>query len=595
MRIKTIITTIFLLVFFSLSFDQIKAACAGTSCSACSGNCGTQTCTFSGSYTSNSCGGVQGSCAIYRCIDYNVPCYGQTCTSDPNTTYWNPEGYNNTVCSNVCDDFCTDNVSCVYETTEVLCNCSPEPPANGGGDGGGDPNPTADPTTEPTPSSSIIAGNLHLDINAALSGSYCNQATSSPLYPTGTNLNAVGSTGTHTASFSMVNIGSYQINTTSSGSNYTVTLDLTAQTGGTNYVCSCPAPIDPSNPYVCRYTGVGSPTAGVNFYLKEYNLSNDSWFQIFGGNLFSLGSVASDVPYDFCEADGSCQAALLVPPVGSSNQLASGFVIASTGNTNSLRSSDSSSSYHAYFHLIDRLNNVNSYGVNTSLNQLNYDYFYKLAENSLQAIGTGEDLEPLLADWTGATWWQTDEINYIAVDGNVSIDESQGFNLTTGQKLVVFVDGNLTIDDSNPNDANRKITSVDGTSFLAFIVKGNILVTPHVGYELNPSVPTVPVVSVVNSNVEGVFVADGAFTVQSKTAIGEVPPDKKFIGAGTFVGWSGINLNRTFNDNSFGPILNNNQAIENFIYRPDLLANWPTKLKTSVSNWREVDPQLITQ
>lgn len=594
MRIKTIIATLLLLVFFLLSFDQIKAACAGTSCSACSGNCGTQTCTFSGSYTSNSCGGVQGSCAVYRCIDYNVPCYGQTCTSDPDTTYWNPEGYTNTVCSNVCDDFCTDNISCVYETTEVLCNCTSDPPAGGGGGGGGgDPEPTADPTT--TPTSSIIAGNLHQDINAALSGAYCNQAESSPLYPAGLSLNAVGSTGTHNASFSMVNVGSYQINTTSSGPNYTITLDLTAQTGGTNYVCSCPAPVDPANPYVCRYTGVGSPTAGANFYLKEYDLSNQSWFQVFGGNLFSLGSIASDVPYDFCEADGSCQAALLVPPVGSSNQLASGFAVASTGNNNNLRSSDSSSVYHSYFHLIERLNNVNSYGVNTSLNQLGYEYFYKLAENSLQAIGTGEDLEPLLADWTGATWWQTDEINYVAVDGNVSIDESQGFNLTAGQKLVVFVDGNLTLDDSNPGDTNRKITSVDETSFLAFIVKGNILVTPHVGYELSPSAPSVPTVTVANSNVEGVFVADGTLTIQSKTAIGEVPPDKKFIGAGTFVGWSDINLNRTFNDNSFGPILNNNQAIENFIYRPDLLSNWPTKLKASVSNWREVDPQLITQ
>jgi hypothetical protein len=470
-----------------------------------------------------------------------------------------------------------------------LRNCAGTSPGTGGdgGDGGdGDPEPTTEPTGPV-----YVSGSVQTDVNAALSGAYCNQTSNSPLSLGGINVNANNIAN----NFNVVpSGGSWSINTTNAGSNYTVTLDLTAQTGSTNYVCSCPAPIDPNNPYVCRYTGVGSPTANVNFYLKEYNLSNDSWFQVFGSNLFSRGSIASDVPYSFCEADGSCQAALSVPPVGSSNPLFSGFAIANTGNNNNLRSSESSSVYHSYFHLIERLNNVNSYAVNTDLNQLSYDYFYKLAENSLQAVGTGEDLEPLLADWTGASWWQTDEINYVAVNGNVSIDESQGFNLTAGQKLVVFVDGNLTLDDSNPNDTNRKITSVDQTSFLAFIVNGNILVTPHVGYELNPSAPSVPTVTVANSNLEGVFVADGTLTIQSKTAIGEVPPDKKFIGAGTFVAWSNVNLNRTFNDNSFGPILNNNQAIENFIYRPDLLANWPTKLKASVSNWREVDPQLIT-
>lgn len=586
MRLKILLYTLFILTFFSFTQKKTFACCEGM--------CGTtDTCTYYNYFQESAwfpnCG--EGKQIVITCTEDTD---GTTQNYDANNPYgWNPEGYSGTTCDYGCalGGNGTGSSGYVEETKEIYCgDCagtSTGTGGGGGGGGGGDPEPTAEPTGPV-----YVSGSVQTDVNAALSGAYCNQASNSPLSLTGININANNIAN----NFNVVpSGGSWSINTTNSGSNYTVTLDLTAQTGGTNYVCSCPAPIDPSNPYVCRYTGVGSPTAGVNFYLKEYNLSNDSWFQIFGGNLFSLGSVASDVPYDFCEADGSCQAALLVPPVGSSNQLASGFAIASTGNTNNLRSSDSSSSYHAYFHLIDRLNNVNSYGVNTSLNQLNYDYFYKLAENSLQAIGTGEDLEPLLADWTGAAWWQTDEINYIAVDGNVSIDESQGFNLTTGQKLVVFVDGNLTIDDSNPNDANRKITSVDGTSFLAFIVKGNILVTPHVGYELNPSVPTVPAVSVANSNVEGVFVADGAFTVQSKTAIGEVPPDKKFIGAGTFVGWSGINLNRTFNDNSFGPILNNNQAIENFIYRPDLLANWPTKLKTSVSNWREVDPQLITQ
>ena len=591
MRIKI---TIILLLFFSvfLSFyNDAKAACAGTSCSPCSGNCGTQTCTYSQSYTSNSCGGVQGSCAIYRCIDYNSPCYGETCNGDPNAIYWNPEGYNTTVCSNVCDDFCTDNTSCVYESAEILCSCNPNPtPTPEGNNNDGDNNPTA----EPTQNISLITGSIHTDIDAALSGSYCRQDTESPIYLPGLTLSASGNTGTHQAYFSVINTNDYSINTTYSGSNYVVTLDLSNQVG-TNYVCSCPAASDPNNPYVCMYTGVGSPSNNVNFYLAEYNLSNPSWFQVFGGNLFGRNNIVSNVPYEFCLADANCQEALLVPPVGSSNEMFSGFPISNIGNSASLVSSDVTAVQHSYFHLPERASNVNSYGVSTDLLQLSYDYFYSLAENSIHQIGDGEDLEPLLTDWTNSAWWSNSDVNYVKVNGNVNIDETQGFNIASGEQLVVFVDGNLTIDDSNTNDTNRKITSVSNGGFLAFFASGDIIITADVGYELDPSAPSVPTVSNANSNVEGVFVAQGNLTIQSKNAIGEVPPDRKFIGSGTFVGWNNVNLDRTFNDGSFGPILNNNQAIDNFIYRPDLLSNWPTKLKASISNWREVDPQLINQ
>jgi len=56
----------------------------------------------------------------------------------------------------------------------------------------------------------------------------------------------------------------------------------------------------------------------------------------------------------------------------------------------------------------------------------------------------------------------------------------------------------------------------------------------------------------------------------------------------------GVDLNRTIDDGDQGAIFNQNQAIENFIYRPDFLANWPEKLKASISNWHEIDPQLIS-
>jgi len=386
----------------------------------------------------------------------------------------------------------------------------------------------------------------------------------------------------------------YSIDTGTTGTGYTISLDLSGQVD-TNYVCSCPAPADPNNPYLCRYTGVTSPTANVNFYLREYNLSNNSWFQVFGSNYFAYNLISSPVPATTCEDDPECMAALAAPNVDQNNPLSTGFPVVNTSNSNSVRSSASSSVYHAYFHPTTRPSNLNSYALGTELAPLSYEYFYQLAETSLTEIGNGEDLEPLMADFTSAPWWQTNEVNYVKINGNVSIDETQGFQLGSGQQLVVFVDGRLTFDDSNPNDTNRKITSVANGGFLAFIASGDIWITPNVGYELNPSVPTVPAVTVANSNLEGVFIAANDLLLQSKSAIGETPPDRKFIGAGTFIGWNNVLLNRTFNDGGFGPILNNNQAVENFIYRPDLLVNWPVKLKASTSTWREVDPQLITQ
>lgn len=501
-------------------------------------------------------------------------------------TYWSPGGYENVTCTNSCDPDGDANI--ITECYEYIGDC-PDP-------GGASPTPTdggggSDPTPPPeAPTLSSITGTIQEDNGAAFSGNICTQATNNPLSLTHLSI----TTGAYSAHFSSFIPGFYTLNTSTTGNNYTVTLDLSNQTGLVEYVCSCPAALDPNNPYVCQYTGVSSPLDNVNFYLQINNLSNESWFQVFGGNVFGRNGIASIIPYSFCDETNDCQPALTAPRPLSTNLLSSGFPIANTGNGGAVRSYDYSTAYHSYFHLPEKTSNLNSYDVDTDLNQLSYDYFYKLAENQVQEIGNGEDLEPLFTDWTSSTWWNWGDVNYVKVNGNVNIDETQGFTLIDGQKLVVFVDGNLILDDSDPHDsAMYKITNVDTDSFLAFFVNGDIIITADVGYELDPLNPSTPPVSHDTSNLEGVFVADNNLIIQSKTAVGEVPPDKKFIGSGTFVGWNNVLLNRTFSDNNLGPILSNSQAVENFIYRPDLLANWPVKLKASTSNWREVDPQFI--
>lgn len=587
LNLKPYLLSVVVFCSLFLTFHKNIEATCGTSlsCSSCSGCGGTQTCTTYGTYETLDPDCVAAGCRDITCVDGSDqnPTGGDV---NDGTTYWQPQGdYDGTICTSVCLQGCLPSQSCISETYTKSCTL-PGCPV------GDDPTPT--PTNNP-PSSVIISGNIQYDDDAAAAGTFCSQSATNGLDVSGYKVTVTNTAATSTTYGTTYTDESWYVNTKSSGSTYTVTLDLSSQTGDITYVCSCPAPIDPENPYLCQYTGVTSPSTNVNFYLKEYDLSNGSWFQVFGGNLFARYGVADVIPYAFCSLYSNCQAALSVPLTTTDNQLSSGFAIANTSSANSVISSDIAGYTHSFLHLADRLYNVGSYAVNTGLNQLSYSYFYNLVQDTAQVLGNGEDLEPLLSDWTNASWWQTDETSFVVVNGNVVIDETQGFNLSSDQSLVVFVNGNLTLDDSNTGDNKYKIISVDEGGFLAFFVNGDILISADVGYELDPANPTVPVVSVDNSNIEGVFVADGDLIIQSKNAVGEVPPDRKFIGAGTFVGWHGVNLDRTFDDNGQGPILNQTQAIENFIYRPDFLANWPTKLKASVSNWHEINPQLISE
>lgn len=584
-NLKFCLLFVFISSLLFLAFHKnIEATCGGSlECGDCSGCGGTQTCTTYGTYTTSQCESDQ--CRDITCVDGSDQNPTGNDTANDGTTYWQPQGdYDGTICTSKCLDFCTPDQSCISETYTKSCTLPGCPT-------GDDPTPT--PTSNPT--SVIISGNIQYDEDAAAAGTFCSQSATDALDVSGYKITVTNTAATSTTYGTTYTDESWYVNTKSSGSTYTVTLDLSSQTGDITYVCSCPAPIDPENPYLCQYAGVTSPSSNVNFYLKEYDLSNGSWFQVFGGNLFGRYGVASNIPYAFCALYSNCQAALSVPLPGSSNSHSSGFAIANTRSTKSVLSSNIEGYGHSFLHLADREENFNSYAVNTDMNQLNFSYFYNLVTGEIIKVGDGQDLEPLLSDWTNASWWQTDETNFVIVNGNVGIDETQGFNLSNDQSLVVFVDGNLTIDDSNTGDNQYKIISVDEGGFLAFFVNGDILISADVGYDLDPANPTVPVVSVENSNIEGVFVTDGDLIIQSKNAVGEVPPDRKFIGAGTFVGWHGVNLDRTFDDNGQGPILNQVQAIENFIYRPDFLANWPTKLKTSVSNWHEINPQLISE
>jgi hypothetical protein len=202
--------------------------------------------------------------------------------------------------------------------------------------------------------------------------------------------------------------------------------------------------------------------------------------------------------------------------------------------------------------------NLNSTDAATDTIIENYDYFYRLysmgtaPSNELSA----SQVKPSVPPTNGRAYYRS---------GNMSIDSA--WSVSSSESMVIFVNGNLTI--------NNTITVANG-GFLAFIVSGNVTV----GNTVCQSDPSSTVAS-----VQGVFVANGSFTVSS-TGSG----DCKFVGEGIFAAWNGFNLNRDYRDGGAGDFLSAQHPVEVFRYRPDFVVNIPDRMTRSLYEWQEVAP-----
>lgn len=127
------------------------------------------------------------------------------------------------------------------------------------------------------------------------------------------------------------------------------------------------------------------------------------------------------------------------------------------------------------------------------------------------------------------------------------------WTITGGDSLVVFVDGDLRIASN---------ITVSSGSFLAFIVRGDITIDKSV------------------TAVQGLYVADGVLTTESA----EPTDDVQLNVQGSMVAWGGVSLSRDLGS------ANINTPAEKFGYRPDLIVNMPTKMKTYALEWSEVVP-----
>ncbi|OGJ38334.1 MAG: hypothetical protein A2383_03695 [Candidatus Pacebacteria bacterium RIFOXYB1_FULL_39_46] len=355
---------------------------------------------------------------------------------------------------------------------------------------------------------------------------------------------------------------------------YSVTISLPYPPPDPTNAWQCACNANPLDAYQCVFTNQNPATPGpINVFVKRANVQNNAWWQVRGGNVFSKYNIQSLIPVSLAGTPGYCNttAGCLPALIGDDNQTtldSPGFAFSSDGIIYTHATGGN------FIHDPDqRSNSDQGFALGISLPTENYAYFYK--KMSAKAMPLPSSQKPTVANYP-AIYHQS---------GDLTIGEGNQWHLTANEQIIVFLEGNLIIDDQ-PGAENRLITvERGGRGFLAFISQGDVIITPHVGYanvNTDSASPDTPL-------IEGVFITDGTIWVQSYLT----NPDKKFIAAGTFVGWTGINLQRSFaklEDNS----VNNTTPTETFVFRPDFMVNIPTLMKSAHFNIREIQPRFST-
>lgn len=344
---------------------------------------------------------------------------------------------------------------------------------------------------------------------------------------------------------------------------------------------------DPDNPYICAScnrvegdplkcvaTGAApklAPSTGNNFYLLRLNLSNDPWWQAVNGLVYGGTSVNSRIP-DSCDSDlyPFCVKALVAKVFGSDNNRTAGLPLTEAGSINK---GDG---------LFSENDNARSTGVNFDAvnidNREDYDHF--VSRVSLTGNQLGETVTTK-SHLSGGITDDSDGTKTYYRNSTLTV-RPQGVPITveSSEKIVIFVDGDLIID-GNPN---TKLFDVKEGGYLGFIVSGKIAIRPNVGHDINDT--NEAVANELPPNISGVFIAEN-ISVESDGSLSN--QDKKFIGEGTFVGWSSINLHRNFESDDYGKRFHNGNPTELFIYRPSYMDTTPNFMKTPGLLWQEVN------
>lgn len=288
------------------------------------------------------------------------------------------------------------------------------------------------------------------------------------------------------------------------------------------------------------------------------DVEGGSWWQTRGGLVGSNAkdglAIGSNIPINTCLLP-DCDPSLMSTDLAGSNNSA-GYVLTlggalkvnggvTSGSTNVFSVGTGQTRYYEYFDFFFR---------ETNFGLLPKDDFLFTYNDAKKPV------------------YSNDKTEYYH-NGDLTI--SSQWHINSGEQYVIFVDGDLYLTDGD--GLSDELIAVDENGFIAFIVKGDLYIDESIGNSdlLN-----------ITANIEGVYIVNGVIEVQSRGIAGG--GDDRFIGEGTFVGWSGVSLNRDFDDGLGRDIENLDKPTEQFIYRPDFMINLPKILRTSPKIWQQV-------
>ncbi len=335
---------------------------------------------------------------------------------------------------------------------------------------------------------------------------------------------------------------------------------------GANYACTCPATVG------CGYAGLTSPQSGVNYFITNLVLNTTAWWQFRGGNAYTGATTGtsfySNIPADTCDTGVGCIPYLAARDLNDTAGTAGIAVSAggevdvedTQGNQNTANINQDGTA------LIAR-------GTATTRLRENYDYFYRLySMGTSSPIVTNDDsvqvYDFVKPDPNNAAT-APDNGRAYAYNGDVTIIND--WLVAADESIVVFINGDLTITNAAGVD---HLIEVEPGGFLAFIVSGDIIVNATVG---NPVANNSPV-------LDGVYIANGTINIQASGTGG----DRQFVGAGNFIGWSGVTLSRDLRTGGTGS-QNATNPSEVFVFRPDFIENIPARMTRAYSLWQETN------
>ncbi|HVT01085.1 MAG TPA: SdrD B-like domain-containing protein [Patescibacteria group bacterium] len=161
------------------------------------------------------------------------------------------------------------------------------------------------------------------------------------------------------------------------------------------------------------------------------------------------------------------------------------------------------------------------------------------------------------------------------VDGNLTVTS---YSQVNNAHTTILVNGNLTI-------KSNILVPVSFGSLSVFAAKGNIYVDPSVGESS---------VSSSNTDLEGIYTAEGSIVLQGGGCSDGATPDKRLNAAGNFV----ANALKPFAVGGAGSFTNerslcvNDSAYPSFTtaFRPDFVTQLTDFYKVPLTRWREVNP-----